>query len=128
MEWELKGGGASEDPLSHCAHMDGHIWDSPGLDIRLCDWEADIMKIQMDVIVDDFSAVISKCFLPIIVIYQKPKDYPEKYVARLWDVNNPTEYAAVKGSLEEIRAVVPRMMVRFPLSKLDDPRIIETYL
>jgi hypothetical protein len=83
---------------------------------------------QPEIIFDDFLNLNISCFLPIIVVYKQPKDYPDKFVARIWDVNMPTQYVVLKDSLEEIHAAIPQNMHLFPPSKNDDPVIVETYL
>ena len=67
-----------------------------------------------------------KC--PIITIYEKPKDYPDKYVARLWDMNKPTEIVTFAESLDTIRLTVPSWMVKLNRCPDDDPCILETWL
>ena len=90
------------------------------------------MQNKQDVILKAFSDVNLKSMVkvvPIIVIYDKPKDYPSNFVARLWDINNkPTSYVVVADSLEEIRKLLPNNLTRIPRSEADDPVIIETYL
>ena len=46
--------------------------------------------------------------MPLIVVYNNPEDYPNKYVARVWDVNRPTALVAVADTLEEIREAIPQ--------------------
>lgn len=83
-----------------------------------------------DLIVDTFKNVplqkISK--YPIITIYEKPKDYPYHYVARLFDFSKPTKMIILKDSLEGIREVIPGTMVWFPRLKEDDQKIIECWM
>lgn len=67
--------------------------------------------------------------VPIIVIYKNPKDYQDKFVARLWDINNkPTKFVVIKDTLDEIRNAIPKRLKRIPRIVNDDPVIIETYL
>ena len=69
------------------------------------------------------------CIVPIIVVYKSPKDFPGKYVARLWDIHNrPTAYAMVKDSLDDVRKGIPKTMNRLPPAPIDDPVIVETWL
>ncbi|MDD3230899.1 MAG: hypothetical protein PHE09_17035 [Oscillospiraceae bacterium] len=66
--------------------------------------------------------------LPLICVYKNPADYPNKYVARLWDVDKPTTLVAITDSFEEIRAAKPPEMVIMQRQPNDDPVIIETWI
>lgn len=65
---------------------------------------------------------------PIICVYNSPADYPEKFVARLWDLDKPTRYIAVAETLEEIRETIPEDMIRFCRDERDDPCIVESWI
>ena len=43
----------------------------------------------------DMNSLIKITRLPLICIYNSPSDYPGKYVARLWDVDKPTNMVAI---------------------------------
>lgn len=65
--------------------------------------------------------------MPIIVVYDSPKDFPRQFVGRLFDGIRPTKWH-VKGDCEEdIVGKIPRGFVRFARSPLDDRRIVCTY-
>jgi hypothetical protein len=66
--------------------------------------------------------------VPIITVYKQPKDYPENYVARLFNLQQPTEYVMVKDSLEAIREGIPNRFFRLGRFENDDPNIVEIYL
>lgn len=66
--------------------------------------------------------------LPIIVLYEKPIDYPEHYVARLFNVNKPTKVIVIKDSLQELRKTIPVHMLKINRSTLDESQIIESYI
>ena len=66
--------------------------------------------------------------LPIIVIYKKPRDYPDNYVARLWDILQPTEIFTIADSLNDIHLSIPLGMVRMNRCPGDDPCIVETWI
>lgn len=67
--------------------------------------------------------------VPIIVIYNSPKDYPEKHVARLWDIHNkPTKYVVINDNLDGIRNIIPKAMMRLSRNSEDDPVIVETWI
>ena len=40
--------------------------------------------------------------VPFIAVYQHPEDFPEKCVARIYELDRPTDTLMVKGTLEEI--------------------------
>ncbi len=65
--------------------------------------------------------------MEIFTIYYNPTDYPGKYVARRFNPGPDPEPLAV-GSLEEVRAAVPKGLVFMPRFPLDDPCIVETWL
>lgn len=67
------------------------------------------------------------CF-PIIVVYKKPKDYPTKYIARLWDVDRRTNLIATAETLEELRESKPKEMMIMQRHQDDDPVIVETWI
>jgi len=67
--------------------------------------------------------------VPIIVVYNGSKDYPDKFVARLWDIDNkPTQYIVLKDTMDEIRETIPHGMIRYEAFMNDDPVIVETWL
>ena len=65
---------------------------------------------------------------PIICVYKSPADYPGQFVARLWDLDRPTRYIAVAGTLEEIRATIPEDPIRLRRDQSDDPCIVESWI
>lgn len=85
--------------------------------------------IRRTVIVKNFCCVdMSELVMPMIVIYKNPLDFPEKYVARLFRLDKPTNVAVVKDTLREIRQIIPRNMVRLGCDFRDDPVIVETWI
>ena len=83
-----------------------------------------------DRVVQEFEMrrIIKATRVPLICVYKNPADYPDKYVARLWDVDTPTTLVAVADSLEEIRAAKPPQMVIMQRQPNDDPVIVETWI
>lgn len=62
-------------------------------------------------------------------IYDHPKDFPNTFVARAWNMDQPTDQLIIAPSLEELREI----MVSWGLSCLtrnpeDDPCIVETWI
>ncbi|EKQ50280.1 MULTISPECIES: hypothetical protein [unclassified Clostridium] len=81
-----------------------------------------------DVIIESFNQVnVSRMKLPFIVIYDHPIDYINSYVARLFDVNKPTNIVILSDDLETLRRKIPEGMVRFDRHKEDDEKIVESY-
>lgn len=65
---------------------------------------------------------------PLICIYISPEDYPRKFVARLWDLDEATRYIAVAETLDAIRGSIPEGMIRFCRDQNDPPCIVETWI
>lgn len=62
------------------------------------------MRQPKDKIVNSISEVdMSGLRLPLIAVYEYPEDYPKSYVARIYDIDVPTNTVMVKDSLEEIQ-------------------------
>lgn len=85
---------------------------------------------QKDLVLDTFKGIplqkLSK--YPVITIYKNPKDYPNNFVARLFDFSKPTKMIVLKDSLEEIREAIPGTMVWFPRLREDDEKIVECWM
>lgn len=65
-------------------------------------------------------------------VYEKPLDYPDKYVARLWYTNAHgifhTNRIVIGDSLEAVRAQMPAGMRPIPRWPGDEPQIVEIWL
>lgn len=88
------------------------------------------MKSPDDIILEDFMRFKLEAVtqVPIIAVYNSPKDYPGKYVARLWDIHKkPTKFVVIKNTLNEIRRSLPTQMTRLPPDRRDDPVLVETW-
>jgi endonuclease V-like protein UPF0215 family len=85
---------------------------------------------QKDLNLDTFKDIQLKKLTkhPIITVYEKPKDYPNNFVARLFDFSKPTKMIVLKDSLEEIREIIPITMVCFPRLREDDEKIVECWM
>lgn len=72
--------------------------------------------------------------LPLFVVYKNQKDFPGKYVIRLWQINRkkrgmlPTAYCAVGDTLEEVREALPQNLCRFSRSSSEDISVIEKWI
>lgn len=86
---------------------------------------------SVNVIVDNFHGVNwwekTKVF-PTFTVFYNPKDFPGKYVVRLFDGKAPTRLLSVKDTLEEARKTIPPMFLRTDRHPADDPVIVETWL
>ena len=92
--------------------------------------ECSYMANPNDVVVKDFLSIANelKIRLPIIVIYKHPSDYPDHYVARLWDVDRPTKYMSLAYTLEGARKSIPARSSKFNRQAGDVPTIVETWI
>lgn len=66
-------------------------------------------------------------------IYDHPKDYPDSFVIRLWQIakGNPEPIPGLCGTadtLEGVRAMVPFGKVCLSRNEEDDPCIVETWI
>ena len=77
-------------------------------------------------------AILDKKFkCPVIVVYHTPGDFPGKYVARIWDLEDGQpvpKYFIVKNTLEEIKREIPGGMTWFMRDDDDDPCVVGTYI
>jgi hypothetical protein len=71
-----------------------------------------------------------KVFPPMWTIYEKPADYPDKWVVRMWWGEVPEPRAGVCDSLELARALIEEAGGCFPIPRMpgDAPAIVETWL
>jgi hypothetical protein len=78
--------------------------------------------------------VMERNGLEMWVVYERPKDFPDKYVARKWLIDRggitPTKLGFVRDSLEELRdylvSNVPGLH-RMDRQPGDDPCIVEVW-
>lgn len=86
------------------------------------------MCIQ-SIVVDDFKDVIKEVkVFPLICIYKNPSDFPEFFVARLFDGGFPTRYICTAESLEDINSKISKNMDFVERSPLDEAHIIGTWI
>jgi hypothetical protein len=77
---------------------------------------------------DFFNVDFSEIMLPIIVVTERPSDYPDKYVARLFDTDLPTNVIMIKDTIEEIREGIPKHFFKLMPHVDDDSVIVEIYI
>ena len=62
-------------------------------------------------------------------VYARPLDYPNSYVARLWENDHPTDSIVIAPNLELLRGHLMQMnLSRIPRHAVDDPVIVEVWL
>jgi len=75
---------------------------------------------------------LSDIKIPMAVIYNSPKDFPDMYLCRIWEGAgcHPTTAATQRFSLEELREDIRAagFTVLIPRSPNDDPVILETWM
>jgi hypothetical protein len=93
-------------------------------------------RADMDIIVDSFINDLDlreMTTMPIITIYKNTtRDYPGKYVARLFDIRPGevqfTRYIMLSDNLNKIRQQIPHNMTMFMPQENDDPVVLETWI
>lgn len=74
----------------------------------------------------DYGRLLEQTTIPIITVYNRPDDYPDKFVARVWDVNRPTNLVAVAETHEQLLEAIPiHQMTRMGGGQDDDPVIVD---
>lgn len=82
-----------------------------------------------DCILNSFDNVdFSEMKAPIIVIYDHPSDYPKLWVARIWNIDRPTNVVVINENLNTLRTLLPINMIMLNSSQKDDPCIKEIWL
>lgn len=67
--------------------------------------------------------------MPLIAIHKHPKDYPDKYVARLFNLTRPTERILIRDTLEDLQKEVAKSGLFFAVrDEEDDPCIVGTWI
>lgn len=76
----------------------------------------------------DYEELTEQASIPVIIVTANQDDYPQRYVARLWDMSVPTstQYMALEDTLEELRKTIPAEMSRLPAAP--DDSIVEAWL
>lgn len=70
--------------------------------------------------------------LPMIVVYEHPLDFPDSYVARVFNVSKsavqPTDMIMLGATLEDIRGGIPDGFFRMERCAMDDWQIVESWV
>jgi hypothetical protein len=62
-------------------------------------------------------------------VYERPLDYPNSYVARLWEGEHATGSIVIAPDLELLRGQMMEMrLTRIPRHANDDPVVVEVWL
>lgn len=80
-------------------------------------------------IVHSFREVdMSDLQLPTIAIFFSPLDVPDKYIARLFEREYPTDTVVIGDSLEEVRKAMPINFVPFRRFKEEPASVVEVWI
>jgi transglutaminase-like putative cysteine protease len=84
-----------------------------------------------DIIVErfDWPVIRPHSIIPMVVVYRNPKDYPGKFVARLFDADRATRFIFLADSYVELVDKLPvQQLVRMARHPTDDPAIVEVWM
>lgn len=88
-------------------------------------------KIENKIIQSFAEVNLTEWRFPVIAIYDRPSDYPKKYVARIFDSDKPTNIILLGDSLSKIREDIKfnlPQMVRLPRAGNDVGSLVETWI
>ncbi|MBS4933123.1 MAG: hypothetical protein KH020_17775 [Clostridiales bacterium] len=88
-------------------------------------------KIENKIIQSFAEVNLTGLKFPVIAIYDRPSDYPKKYVARIFDSDKPTNIILLGDSLSKIREDIKfnlPQMVRLPRAGNDVGSLVETWI
>jgi hypothetical protein len=75
-----------------------------------------------------FDAALDECRLPLVTIFYSPEDYPDMWVARLFDIEKPTKYFALANSYRDIKTFKPQHMDVIQRDRRDVSSIVEVWI
>ncbi|WP_421383130.1 hypothetical protein ACOJQI_02245 [Bacillus salacetis] len=82
-----------------------------------------------DQLINSFKEIdLGEYTMPIICIYNSPSDHQGMFVARLFDVNQPTPVILMRPSLDSIRKEIPERFSLVPKAAGEDANIVESYI
>lgn len=65
----------------------------------------------------------------VLAVYKSPKDYPDQYVARVFDADKPTRLVFVADTYRELVDRIPiQQLTRLDRHPEDDPAIVEVWV
>ncbi len=73
---------------------------------------------------------INNLRMPAIVVYEHPRDYPDEYAARVFDVDKPTDTVMIKDTLAAVQEDIRKHtnMVFIKRGAEDEPHIVGVWL
>ena len=85
----------------------------------------------IDKVAESFAEVdLGGIAIPIITVYRQPRDYPDKYVARVFDLKAPTNLVVLRDDLKDLQEDIREhtdMVFCLP-EKEDDGVIMGTWI
>lgn len=79
--------------------------------------------------VDSFYGLdMSDMKMPLITVFYSPVDMPNRYIARLFDLEKPTDCVVKGNTLEEIRKAIPPRFKQVPRMKNDHDSVVEVWI
>lgn len=66
--------------------------------------------------------------LRLYVIYERPVDYPDVFVIRVWENEEPGEIVAIGNTLEEVRSQLPPGLYNLGRENEDESQIVEVWV
>lgn len=68
--------------------------------------------------------------VPMLVVFEHPKDYPDQYVARVFDLDEPKHIIMLKNTLVEMQREIQENtnMIFTGRNKEDDPCIVGVWI
>lgn len=91
-------------------------------------------RADFDILVDSFMEDLDLRTIsnfPLISIYFNPKDYPDNYVARVFDMRpgevHVTRYIMVSADLEKLRNAMPSGFSYMDKTSSDDSELVEVW-
>lgn len=105
-----------------------------GQEQKQIEWLKSLLHIEKTVLdrkVDSASQMnLERLKLPLIAIYQNPDDYPGYYIARLFDIDRPTNVVMMKKELAELQKDIREHtgLVWIKRSPNDVPALVGTWI
>lgn len=83
-------------------------------------------------LIDVMSEITRQGKIGVVTVYKKPKDYPSKYVARVFYAEKgtvtATKHIKTATSLPGLRKKISSNLARLEPNPNDDPKIVEVYM
>lgn len=97
----------------------------------LFDFIGEDMECTRDKVVKSIREIdLTGLRFPIIAIYKHPDDYPDKYVARIFDINRYTYTVILKDTLQELQEDISRNISKtfIPRDEKDEPCMVGSWI